>query len=77
MLVLPNKDVWTFDAYEDGVEIEESVYLAGPDGPRRTLQIVIYGQRPQGPARAMDASRAVAPPRPGPAARAGRAELPL
>ncbi len=44
MLVMPNKDVWTFNAYEDEVEIEESVYLAGNDGPRRTLQIVIYGE---------------------------------
>ena len=43
MLVMANKDVWTFDAYEDQVEIEESVYLAGNDGPRRTLQIAIYG----------------------------------
>ena len=44
MLLLPNKEVWTFNAYEDRVEIEESVYLAGPDGPRRTVQIVIYGR---------------------------------
>jgi uncharacterized heparinase superfamily protein len=44
MLVMANKDVWTFEAYEDEVEIEESVYLAGSDGPRRTLQIVIYGE---------------------------------
>jgi uncharacterized heparinase superfamily protein len=44
MLVLPSKEVWTFDAYEERVELEESVYLAGPDGPRRTVQIVIYGQ---------------------------------
>ena len=43
MLVLPNKEVWTFNAYEDRIELEESVYLAGTDGPRRTLQIVIYG----------------------------------
>ena len=43
MLMLANKEVWTFDAYENQVEIEESVYLAGPDGPRRTAQIVIYG----------------------------------
>ena len=43
MLMLPNKDVWTFNAYEDRVELEESVYLAGSDGPRRTVQIVIYG----------------------------------
>ena len=44
MLMLPNKEVWTFSAYEDRIELEESVYLAGTDGPRRTLQIVIYGR---------------------------------
>ena len=44
MLVLPSKEVWTFDAYDERVELEESVYLAGPDGPRRSVQIVIYGQ---------------------------------
>jgi uncharacterized heparinase superfamily protein len=43
LLTLADRDVWTFDAFEDTVEIEESVYLAGPDGPRRTVQIVIYG----------------------------------
>ena len=43
MLTLPDRDVWTFNAYEDTVEIEESVYLAGSDGPRRTVQMVIYG----------------------------------
>jgi len=43
MLLMPNKDVWTFTAYEDPVEIEESVYLAANDGPRRSTQIVIYG----------------------------------
>jgi len=43
VLTLPNRDVWTFNAYEDPVELEDSVYLAGPEGPRRTLQIVIYG----------------------------------
>jgi uncharacterized heparinase superfamily protein len=43
MLTLPDRDVWTFSTPEDPVEIEESVYLAGPDGPRRTVQIVIYG----------------------------------
>jgi uncharacterized heparinase superfamily protein len=43
MLVLPNREVWTFDAYEERIELEESVFLAGPDGPRRAVQIVIYG----------------------------------
>jgi uncharacterized heparinase superfamily protein len=44
MLLLPNKDVWTFNAYEDRIDIEESVYLAGTEGPRRTTQIVIHGR---------------------------------
>jgi uncharacterized heparinase superfamily protein len=43
MLVLPSRGVWNFSAYEDRVEIEESVYLSGADGPRRAVQIVIYG----------------------------------
>jgi uncharacterized heparinase superfamily protein len=42
--MLPNRDVWTFNAYEDRVELEESVYLSGSDGPRRAVQIVIYGR---------------------------------
>jgi uncharacterized heparinase superfamily protein len=44
MLMLPNREVWTFSGHEDRVEVEESVYLSGPDGPRRTVQIVIYGR---------------------------------
>ncbi len=27
MLMLPTREVWNFNAYEDRVEIEESVYL--------------------------------------------------
>ena len=44
MLVLPNKDVWNFSSHEDRLDLEESVYLGGQDGPRRTVQIVIMGQ---------------------------------
>jgi len=44
MLVLANKEAWTFTAYEDRIDLEESVYLAGNDGPRRTMQLVIYGR---------------------------------
>jgi uncharacterized heparinase superfamily protein len=44
VLLLPNKDVWNLDAHEDEVALEESVYLAGNDGPRRTTQVVIYGR---------------------------------
>ena len=54
MLMLPNKEVWTFNAYEDRIELEESVYLAGPDGPRRTVQIVIYGRARNVAAGALD-----------------------
>jgi len=43
MLMTPTKEVWTFSAHEDRVEIEDSVYLAGSEGPRRTTQIVIHG----------------------------------
>jgi len=43
MLMTPNKEVWTFTAHEDRVELEDSVYLAGSEGPRRTAQIVIHG----------------------------------
>jgi uncharacterized heparinase superfamily protein len=48
-LVLPDKDVWKFSAHEDQVALEESVYLAGQDGPRRTFQIVIFGQARKAP----------------------------
>ncbi|KQW19677.1 heparinase [Afipia sp. Root123D2] len=41
MLVLPNRDVWTFEAASERVDLEDSVYLAGSDGARRTSQIVI------------------------------------
>ena len=44
MLLMPNKEVWTFSAPEDRIDIEESVYLAAPDGPRRSAQIVVYGR---------------------------------
>jgi uncharacterized heparinase superfamily protein len=43
MLMTPNKEVWTFSAHHDRVELEDSVYLAGSEGPRRTLQLVIRG----------------------------------
>ncbi|MGY4510668.1 putative heparinase superfamily protein [Bradyrhizobium sp. USDA 3650] len=49
MLVLPNRDVWTFEALDDKVELEDSVSLAGNDGPRRTAQIVIRQDARQAP----------------------------
>lgn len=49
ILVLPNRDVWTLETYDNEVTIEESVYLAGPHGPHRTVQIVIFGHARQTP----------------------------
>ncbi len=49
MLMLPNRDVWTFEALDDKVELEDSVFLAGNDGPRRTTQIVIRQDSRQAP----------------------------
>lgn len=43
MLTLPNREVWTFEAYDHEVGIEASVYLAGHEGPRRTTQLAIHG----------------------------------
>jgi uncharacterized heparinase superfamily protein len=44
MLMGPNKEVWTFSAHDDRVDLEDSVYLAGTEGPRRTTQLVIHGR---------------------------------
>lgn len=44
ILLLPDREVWTFATLADAVELEESVFLSGTDGPRRAVQIVIYGQ---------------------------------
>jgi uncharacterized heparinase superfamily protein len=50
MLLLQDRELWTFATLADAVEIEESVFLAGSDGPRRTVQIVIYGHASRQPA---------------------------
>jgi len=47
ILLLPDKEVWTFATMGERVDVEESVYLAGSDGPRRAVQIVIYGHARQ------------------------------
>jgi uncharacterized heparinase superfamily protein len=49
MLMTPNKEVWTFSAPDHRVELEDSVYLAGSDGARRTAQIVIHGKARNAP----------------------------
>jgi uncharacterized heparinase superfamily protein len=77
ILLLPDRDVWSFATYGEMVEIEESVYLAGPDGPRRTVQIVIYGHARREPTvRWIFRHTPVMPPEER-AARAEEPELPL
>jgi uncharacterized heparinase superfamily protein len=70
ILLLPDKEVWTFATLADAVQIEESVYLSASEGPRRTVQIVIYGS-----ARATPSVRWSFRHSP-PAAPGGRAERP-
>ena len=77
ILLLPDREVWTFTSFgEQGARIEESVFLSGPDGPRRTVQIVIYGHaRSEGKVRW---SFRHTPPAPGSRPeRADEPELPL
>lgn len=41
MLVLPNQEAWQFTAIPSEAAVEDSVFLAAPDGMRRTEQIVL------------------------------------
>ncbi|MFG1427536.1 heparinase II/III family protein [Roseixanthobacter glucoisosaccharinicivorans] len=43
LLALPGGEAWAFLAPNQSVLLEESIYLAAPDGPRRTVQLVISG----------------------------------
>ena len=49
LLLMPNKEVWTFSAGDSPVQIEDSVYLPGNDGPRRAAQVVNHGHAREKP----------------------------
>ncbi len=49
MLMTTSREVWTFNAPDDRVALEDSVYLAGTEGPRRTTQIVVHGEARSAP----------------------------
>jgi uncharacterized heparinase superfamily protein len=49
VLKLPDGDDWAFTAPDCAVVIEESVFLAGGTGPRRTEQLVIAGHVREAP----------------------------
>ncbi len=79
MLVLPNRDVWIFEALDDRVDLEDSVFLAGNDGPRRTSQIVIRQESHRAPSVRWSFVRSTASPSATSARRGARhePELPL
>lgn len=79
MLVLPNREVWTFEAADDKVDLEESVFLAGNDGPRRSTQIVIRQNSIEAPSVRWSFVRSNSSPQATSARRAARREpeLPL
>lgn len=43
LLMTPTNEAWTFSAGDNQVQLEDSVYLASNEGPRRTVQMVIHG----------------------------------
>ncbi len=49
MLMAPDKELWTFTLRDGRLDLEDSVYLAGTEGPRRTTQLVIYGHARHAP----------------------------
>jgi uncharacterized heparinase superfamily protein len=49
MLMAPDKELWTLTVHDGRIELEDSVYLAGAEGPRRTTQLVIYGHARHAP----------------------------
>ncbi len=77
ILLLPDKELWTFTSFGAAVQIEESVFLSGSDGPRRTVQIVIYGHA-RSESKVLWSFRHTPPPPPGSRPeRADEPELPL
>ena len=77
ILLLPDRDVWTFSTLAEKVELEESVYLSGPDGPRRAVQIVIYGHARKTPRIRWSFSHTPPPPAGSRPTRPDEPELPL
>ncbi len=76
LLLLPDRELWSFNTFGDPVEIEESVFLAGSDGPRRAVQIVIYGHARNRP-KVRWCFRHAPPAAPTPTRAAEEPELPL
>ncbi len=56
LLVMTNGEVWTFNAGDSRVQLEDGVYLASNEGPRRSVQLVIHGQARADAARGLELS---------------------
>ncbi|HTV37152.1 MAG TPA: heparinase II/III family protein [Xanthobacteraceae bacterium] len=76
MLMTPDKEVWTFTVRDGRTELEDSVYLAGAEGPRRTVQIVIYGHARHAPRVSWNLQHSGSPAMARATARATRADEP-
>ncbi len=76
MLMTPDKELWTFTVRDGRVELEDSVYLAGAEGPRRTVQIVIYGHARHAPRVSWNLQQSGSPALAKATVRAARAEEP-
>jgi uncharacterized heparinase superfamily protein len=42
LIAAPNKDAWIFTCLDADVALEESIQFSGPDGPRKSEQIVVH-----------------------------------
>ena len=77
LLTVPGGEAWAFVAPNQMVNVDESVYLAAPDGPRRTLQLALSGNLAETPrllwtlVRTREAPSVRPSPVRGPAARPG------
>ena len=76
LLMAPDKELWTFTVRDGRVELEDSVYLAGAEGPRRTVQIVIYGHARHAPRVAWSLQQSSSPALAKATVRAARADEP-
>ncbi len=62
LLMMPNREAWTFSAGDSQVQLEDSFYLAGNQGPQRTAQIVIEGRARSEPRVVWSFTQTAAPP---------------
>jgi uncharacterized heparinase superfamily protein len=48
LLIVASRGGWLFSAGDGPIDIEESIFLAGNDGPRRSEQLVLHGSTSNG-----------------------------